>query len=827
MAQIGANALAHNLGNRLAQVRANTPGFDEAMEYSRRPFGAPPVPDDAIGAFPDALPATGAGAGRGVQPSPVQGEALAPKKVPGLRDGGELKTGRGGRVPGKGSGDKIPAKYEPGEFVVSNDMLAAQPGLEQHLKQLRAGVLAQKGMTPEQADAKALGKKGIHAYYGYDDASNLIEAAGPTNPDNINQLLAQEDVNTRNDNARARIAQRAAVRGTVPTQSSIPLYATQAGQVSPDPGVSNIVGQARQQQIGALQQNADAARAARAASAGAPVQTPAQVVGTPAPANQPFLDAQGNGVAGARDYAARGINKTYTDFGREVPKGLSGTALRSGANLLRRLPGLGMVAGAIPEGLDVAQTINNPKAQDGDTSTQLASGIGRFGGAGAGAAAGMELGLLGGPLAPITVPLGGILGGLAGYKGADSAIKGLRSTWGLDPRDPAQRLEQDSPMAVPPVTQPGAAGPDASGGIPVPPDAPQEPTKLGDVRNVDELNGTMEQFGRPKGSDKAGWTTVSTPTAKNAQALRDTQWQNQREADAQNSRADTARQLAFFHDLNHEHDKDHMYDGLGPVHRAAAMQRDSEIQAQREGNQLQANTSLQTTAMNNEAAMYGHKMTNAYNMANMAREQANKNRDFELEIERYKSGRDDADFEANTKAQEKLRDSLAAQIPTLPDGSPDKATAATYMAGMQEFANQRMNQLKAHIQLHPGDEGAKREYAAIQQRGAAMLPDDVKNQFMMGMKARGVINNTATSVLNPIGTSATASGGPVRYLRRQPGLLGNDYITDTNDVIPGRNIEKEGGLFGFGGRPTHYYDDLIRAGDQVNAGNAGKKSLRN
>jgi hypothetical protein len=35
MAQIGANALAANLGGRLAQARANTPGFDEAMEYPR------------------------------------------------------------------------------------------------------------------------------------------------------------------------------------------------------------------------------------------------------------------------------------------------------------------------------------------------------------------------------------------------------------------------------------------------------------------------------------------------------------------------------------------------------------------------------------------------------------------------------------------------------------------------------------------------------------------------------------------------------------------------------------------------------------------------
>jgi len=73
-----------------------------------------------------------------------------------MKDGGTLRTGAGGVVPGTGKGDKIRAKYEPGEFVVSNDMLAADPALLPHLRELRKAVLAQKGMTPEQADAKAI-----------------------------------------------------------------------------------------------------------------------------------------------------------------------------------------------------------------------------------------------------------------------------------------------------------------------------------------------------------------------------------------------------------------------------------------------------------------------------------------------------------------------------------------------------------------------------------------------------------------------------------------------------------------------------------------------
>ncbi|WP_157667124.1 MULTISPECIES: hypothetical protein [unclassified Acidovorax] len=62
----------------------------------------------------------------------------------------------GGHVPGTGRGDKIPAKYEPGEFVVSNDMIDDNPGLREQLSGLRAETLAARGKTVEEADAKAL-----------------------------------------------------------------------------------------------------------------------------------------------------------------------------------------------------------------------------------------------------------------------------------------------------------------------------------------------------------------------------------------------------------------------------------------------------------------------------------------------------------------------------------------------------------------------------------------------------------------------------------------------------------------------------------------------
>ena len=86
--------------------------------------------------------------------------------VLGMKDGGSLRTGQGGHVPGTGTGDKIAAKYEPGEFVVSNDMLDSAPGLREQLHNLRTEVLADKGMTPEQADAKAMSGGTLRALEG-------------------------------------------------------------------------------------------------------------------------------------------------------------------------------------------------------------------------------------------------------------------------------------------------------------------------------------------------------------------------------------------------------------------------------------------------------------------------------------------------------------------------------------------------------------------------------------------------------------------------------------------------------------------------------------
>ena len=68
--------------------------------------------------------------------------------------------------------------YEPGEFVVSNDMLDAAPSLRGELQGLRAHVLAKKGMTPAEADAKAVSLRGpVHALNGIEVTERPITNA--------------------------------------------------------------------------------------------------------------------------------------------------------------------------------------------------------------------------------------------------------------------------------------------------------------------------------------------------------------------------------------------------------------------------------------------------------------------------------------------------------------------------------------------------------------------------------------------------------------------------------------------------------------------------
>ena len=99
----------------------------------------------------------------------------------------------GGTVPGKGTGDKIPALYEPGEFVVSNDMLDAKPGLREQLHDLRGNVLAAKGKSVEQADAEAVSGGTLRAQSGMAPLLGLDPAVANRAAESARQAAFEAD----------------------------------------------------------------------------------------------------------------------------------------------------------------------------------------------------------------------------------------------------------------------------------------------------------------------------------------------------------------------------------------------------------------------------------------------------------------------------------------------------------------------------------------------------------------------------------------------------------------------------------------------------------
>lgn len=113
-------------------------------------------------------------------PAPMGSQSVLARReaAAGLRNGGP--------VGGKGQGDKVPAMLEPEEFVVSNDMMDDNPSLRGALHSMRAESLAKKGMTPAEADAKAVhfeGKQGE----AYERAAVRQGGEGNGGPDGYGQ----------------------------------------------------------------------------------------------------------------------------------------------------------------------------------------------------------------------------------------------------------------------------------------------------------------------------------------------------------------------------------------------------------------------------------------------------------------------------------------------------------------------------------------------------------------------------------------------------------------------------------------------------------------
>lgn len=106
------------------------------------------------------------------------------------------------------------------------------------------------------------------------------------------------------------------------------------------------------------------------------------------------------------------------------------------------------------ETYDVARDNNTSKL---DVATQAAEGTGKAASTWLGTTSGAALGAMTGPLAPVAIPVLATAGGVAGYYGADKAIKSLRGAFGMDERSPLEQMQARqgsvSVHAIPPAAQ--------------------------------------------------------------------------------------------------------------------------------------------------------------------------------------------------------------------------------------------------------------------------------------------------------------------------------------------------------------------------------------
>lgn len=350
-----------------------------------------------------------------------------------MADGGELVSRwasrqpmqGAGEVPGSGRGDKIPALYEPGESVVSNDMMQAAPGLREGLRSLRGEVLAQKGTTPEEADAKALTYDGAQEGGPNERKNSAVPVAsqfrtGDGREPQANLLRGQPAYEADAD----RYSPGRALRDAQGSAAPLTLRADKGFELVPVPGTGDngyrpnfTIGQEppvtpRPEVAKAAERPAfvpvtpeakAAAEASKAARATQDALTAQQApVRAAPPSGVPTGGPSSSGAAadvGAKNFVSRGVS-SVSDAGEatgKAIKGAIGPTLRYGSSLLGVLPHAAMYA-------DPNVSLGD-KFRVGGTDALRAAGAAVGGTFGAGA----------GSVVPVAGTLAGAIGG--GYAG--------------------------------------------------------------------------------------------------------------------------------------------------------------------------------------------------------------------------------------------------------------------------------------------------------------------------------------------------------------------------------------------------------------------------
>lgn len=502
---------------------------------------------------------------------------------------------------------------------------------------------------------------------------------------------------------------------------------------------------------------------------------------------QPSAEArayvQGNGMAPGAPVFKPGETPVGGTTPVEAVKQPS--VLRRGLNAVGRFsgPAAGALA-AVPEVLNTVDVANDAKSSRLDVANQAASGLGRWGAASAGAAAGAAST---GPFAPI----GALVGGAAGYFLGDKAIKYGREYLprvfgapGVDPADPIERIRPPAKLSV--AVQPPANNAirtsvmDGSSGVePVAAPVQEQPSLRRPINDM-ERQRLYAIYGDPSRYDPANI------------AAEDARIHAKYSIDKpQRPFGDTAP--GSFDDLmNLKAEQKQRLQAMDLASRDAVSLR---------------------TAM---TAMRGQDMTARTAREAAFREQFNKDRQYGLDVfktnnEAANKAADNvrADSAARDSAQKALTERISSMIPPTYDkdgkAMPDTQTAARHIAGMNAMLGERIAATKAYLSKNPNDAQAKAWLAKAEKDGVHALDESDVRRFVAGTQAAEVAQANH-SAWNPFGGTAVVSDAPITSLRRRPGIVFDDYVSNRGDVIPARAIDREGGLLGAFGKTNRNYD---------------------
>lgn len=173
-------------------------------------------------------------------------------------------------------------------------------------------------------------------------------------------------------------------------------------------------------------------------------------------------------------------------------------------------------------------------------------------------------------------------------------------------------------------------------------------------------------------------------------------------------------------------------------------------------------------------------------------DQMNKDRTFNLDVQKYGQDVAKANFDQRIKSREAVENQVKGFLPTGPDGKPDLNAHAAAMSSVNNAIAQRQAQLQAQLAKTPDRADVKAEIAALEKDPYGALGQDYIRKLTVGLDLTNTARQTATGRFNPVGTSYSGSSAPVTSLRKDPGLFGTDYVATHADrstsTIPARNL---------------------------------------